>query len=147
VIFIDSNVFVIDLRYRRDRLFGVNRKFLELVRRNGEGVTTLTNLLEVAGVLSYNLNARQLRALMTHFPARYGVKVLPPPDPRTQVYRVSLRRLVEIIEAKCSLGDALMLYHVEQFATAGSTVVSWNAPHFSGRTTLTTVTPKEYLGG
>ncbi len=44
---IDTNVFVIDLRYKRDRNFSVNRAFLERVAHGGNGVTSIFNLLEV----------------------------------------------------------------------------------------------------
>ena len=40
---IDTNVFVIDLRYPRDRNFGVNRRFLDAIKRERCGVTTTIN--------------------------------------------------------------------------------------------------------
>ena len=52
-------LFVIDLRYKRDRNFSVNRTFLERIAHNHTGVTTLFNLLEVCGILSFNLEEKQ----------------------------------------------------------------------------------------
>ena len=66
---IDTNVFVIDLRYPRDRNFGVNRRFLDAIKRERSGITTTINLLELCGILSFNLNQRQLSTLWEQFPA------------------------------------------------------------------------------
>src|SRR5687767_34300 len=46
---VDTNVFVIDLRCRRDRNFKANRRLLDRIARDGDGATTLFNVLEVAG--------------------------------------------------------------------------------------------------
>jgi predicted nucleic acid-binding protein len=81
MIFVDSDVFLIDLRYRRDRRFPENREFLERLRETGRGVTTIFNLLEICGVLSFNLNRQQLWELFHYFPRRYGMRVLPRATP------------------------------------------------------------------
>jgi predicted nucleic-acid-binding protein len=56
LILIDTNVFVIDLRYKRDTNFRLNQSFLSFVAQNGSGFTTIVNLLELCGILSFNLN-------------------------------------------------------------------------------------------
>jgi predicted nucleic acid-binding protein len=91
MIFIDSDVFLIDLRYRRDQQFPENREFLERLRETGRGVTTIFNLLEICGVLSFNLKLpsqqayrpirQQLWELFHYFPRRYGMRVLPRATP------------------------------------------------------------------
>lgn len=48
VIFIDSNLFVIDLRYPNDPGHRVNRRALGRVAREGTGMTSVLNLLESA---------------------------------------------------------------------------------------------------
>ncbi|MDL1956278.1 MAG: hypothetical protein LWW95_04390 [Candidatus Desulfofervidus auxilii] len=52
MIFIDSDVFLIDLRYRRDPKFNDNQIFLQNIKNLGNGVTTIFNLLEICGILS-----------------------------------------------------------------------------------------------
>jgi len=59
-----SDIFVRDLRFLRDRDYGANRRFLEALRTAKNGVTTLYNLLEVCGILSFNLNSQQLKELL-----------------------------------------------------------------------------------
>ncbi len=63
---IDTNVFVIDLRYRQDTHYRANRKFLDAIGEEGTGFTTIVNLLEICGILSFNLNDRQLRELWVY---------------------------------------------------------------------------------
>jgi len=60
LILIDTNIFVIDLRYKRDVNYNSNLSFLEVARQRRTGFTTLINLLELCGILSFNLNEKQL---------------------------------------------------------------------------------------
>ena len=103
---IDTNVFVIDLRYPRDRNFGVNRRFLDAIKRERCGVTTTINLLELCGILSFNLNQRQLITLWEQFPNRFGVDVLPAADLEAPVPKMSVAELFALLQRRMSLGDA-----------------------------------------
>ena len=58
MIFVDSNLFVIDLRYPADVNYGVNRRALDRLARDGSGVTSVVNVLEICGILSFNLSTR-----------------------------------------------------------------------------------------
>ena len=80
LILIDTNVFVIDLRYKRDVNYLANRSFLSLAARRKTGFTTIVNLLELCGILSFNLNERQLTEFWFYFQGKYKVRVVPPPD-------------------------------------------------------------------
>lgn len=145
MIVVDTNVFVIDLRYPRDPLHGSNRSFLEALARRGTGLTTLVNLFEVVGILSFNLNAHQLRELVVHFPRRYGVRVVPELDLDADLPAVRQRALIDRMASRCSFGDALVLETAQVCARDCSHFVSWDAGHFAGRTSLTVATPEEML--
>jgi len=145
MVFVDSNVFVIDLRYRRDRHQRTNRRFLRRVAERGDGAIALVNLLEVAGILSFNLNRSQLREMLVHFPKRYGVRVLPTLGEDQGLSPVTATGLVEIIERRCSLGDALVIEQLERIAPPGSTFVTWDSRHFDGRLELPVVDPRAFL--
>jgi predicted nucleic acid-binding protein len=147
MIVIDSNVFVIDLRYHRDPLYRINRRFLDRIAEEGSGATTLINLLELAGILSFNLNDRQVMDLLSLFPGRYGVAVLPPIDLESSLPSLSLGGIVRRIAARCAFGDALVLEAAERYAPPRSRFVTWDAGHFDGRTTLRVMTPKQALAG
>ena len=145
MILVDSNVFVIDLRYRRDPLFSVNRRFLNRLAKEGSGATTLFNLLELAGILSFNLNRQQVLDLLCLFPAQYGIAVLPPLDLETDLPRLPLKTLVSRIAGRSAFGDALVMEAVERYAPSGSQFVTWDKQHFAGWSTMRVLTPKIML--
>ena len=77
MICIDSDVFLIDLRYPADRRAATTRLFLKTMAGSGAAATTVFNLLEVTGVLSFNLSDQQVVDFYAHFPRRYNLRVLP----------------------------------------------------------------------
>ena len=88
---IDTNVFVIDRRYRRDRNYAANRRFLDAVKRERSGFTTMINLLELCGILSFNLNDHQLQTVWEGFTlcqdaGHLGPRTLRRPVPRPRRY-------------------------------------------------------------
>jgi predicted nucleic acid-binding protein len=145
VILVDTNVFVIDLRYPRDPLFNVNRRFLDRLAKEGSGATTLFNLLELAGILSFNLNRQQVLDLLCLLPAQYRIAVLPPLDIEANLPGLPVRTLVSRIAGRCAFGDALVIEAAERHAPRGSRFVTWDAERFAGRTTLQVLTPRHAL--
>lgn len=145
VILVDTNVFVIDLRYKRDRLHGANRRFLDRLAADGSGATTLFNLLELAGILSFNLNEQQVLDLIALFPSHYGVAVLPPVDLAGTLPRLEVGALARRIARRCAFGDAMIIEAAERVSPPGSRFVTWDAEHFQGRTSLTVVKPDRAL--
>ena len=73
MIFVDSDIFVIDLRYQRDEKYKDNKQFLNKVIRENQITTSVFNILEVCGILSFNLNEQQLLDLYYHFPRKYNL--------------------------------------------------------------------------
>jgi len=51
LILIDTNVFVIDLRYKQDTHYRTNRKFLDVIGEAGNGFTTVINLLHTLSLM------------------------------------------------------------------------------------------------
>ena len=142
---IDTTVFIIDLRYKRDKHFAVNRAFLAWIARTRSGATTLFNLLEVCGILSFNLNEKQLQELFSYFPQRYAVEVLPHTTLQSPLPILQTRDLFRVISGKTSFGDALIIAAVEKYLSKATHFVSWNARHFVGRFAIPSLTPKEFL--
>ena len=108
MILVDSDVFLIDLRYQRDQRFADNRAFLDRLAISGQGATTIYNLLEVCGVLSFNLNRQQLRELYTHFARRFHIRVVPNAEPRQRMPSFRVGEILSIVERRVSFGDALV---------------------------------------
>lgn len=143
-IFLDSDLFVLDIRYLRDIRAEVNTRFLDKVRQEKiMGVTSIFNILEVCGVLSYNLSTDELINLYEEFTERYRIKVLYPGDSVGNV-QYDIPFIFKQIQKKQSLGDAQVSYVVERFASQLSCFVSWNAPHFADKLPIPVKTPAEF---
>jgi predicted nucleic acid-binding protein len=145
VIFVDSNLFVIDLRYPRDPAHDVNRKALERLARDRTGVTSVLNLLEVCGILSFNLSASALEALYVHFERRYGVKVLPAASDEARLPAPGARDVLAKMKGGMALKDAEIALVADQHAATLSVFLSWNAKHFAGRVPVPALTPRQWL--
>ncbi len=141
MICIDSDVFLIDLRYARDRRARATRVFLASIAASGDGATTVVNLLEIAGVLSFNLNAQQLLDFYAHFPRRYNVQIFPAHDPRTRVPDLRVLDILQIMQRRASFGDALVAATVQRFQRGIEAFVTWNEAHFQGRMAVPVYTP------
>ena len=141
MILVDADVFVIGLRYHRDPLRRINRRFLDRLAMDGSGATTVFNLLEVAGILSFNLNEEQLLNLLFLFPGKYGIAILPPLDLESILPQIPQGALARRI----AFGDALVIEAAERYALKASCFVTWDSEHFAGRTALPAMTPKSAL--
>jgi len=142
---IDTNIFVIDLRYRGDIHYNKNLAFLNAVAEKGVGFTTVVNLLELCGILSFNLNEKQLFELWFYFQDKYKVTVLPTPDLTSNFPTIGIQELFDVLKDRSSLGDALMLTVAGKYLPFVSTLVTWDDEHFKGQFPGTVLSPEEYL--
>ncbi len=142
---IDTNIFIIDLRYKRDIHFKSNRAFLEYIAQSKRGFTTIINLLEICGILSFNLSEKQLFELWHYFYDKYKITVLPSGDMESNFPAVKVKRIFELLKKRLSCGDALMIAVVEKHLSFISTIVTWDKDHFLGKFSGTVLTPEEYL--
>jgi len=144
MIFIDTDVFVIDLRYRRDDKYGDNKLFLEQAANSGT-TTSYYNILEVCGILSFNLNKEQLFDLYYHFPRKYNLKEIRPLKPQEKLPAFSISSFINVMGMKASFGDTLVLCAAKELGERLEYFVSWNAEHFTGKLDVDALTPVEYL--
>ena len=144
-IFVDTNVFIIDLMYHRDINFKKNRDFLDFLVRHGKGMTSIINLLEVCGILSFNLNQQQILELFYYFPEKYKVDIIPSCDMDSLLPETSVKAMMDIISKKASFGDALIANHVNHFIKEKTVFVSWDALHFKNLLFVKALTPREFL--
>jgi hypothetical protein len=147
VIFVDSNLFVIDLRYPDDANYRVNRRALARLGRDRTGMTGILNVLEVCGILSFNLSAVSLHALYMHFAQRYRVTVVPGGGYDTHLPASTPRDVLAVMEKRMALKDAEIALTVEQHAASLNAFVTWNAKHFAGQLSVPVLTPREWLRG
>ena len=142
-VLIDTDVFVIDLRYHRDPKYSQNRTFLERVKQEElVGRITVYNLMEVCGILSFNLSPQSLEELFIGFATKYNVEILFPPDEeeRTCFNPVDI---LETMKQKFSFGDALIAELVQRYKGRLDLFVTWNAVHFADKLPLRVITPAQ----
>lgn len=147
MVLIDSDIFVIDRRYPRGELYPMTQAFLNRVAASStEFATTLFNVLEVCGILSFGYNAHQFLSFYAGFAKHYQIQVLRPalkgatPD---EALDGLVSTVVAVMLRKISLGDALMLAVAEADPSVDR-LITWNARHFQGKTHLIVETPEEY---
>jgi predicted nucleic acid-binding protein len=145
LILIDTNIFVIDLRYKRDANYSINRSFLSAISGSGIGFTTIANLMEVCGILSFNLNQKQLLDLWTYFEERYKISVIPSPDLQSDFPSIENHILFDTISKKMSFGDAFMIGLAQKLLPFVSTMVTWDKEHLKGKYHGEVLTPEEFL--
>ncbi len=144
MICIDSDVFLIDLRYPADRRAPATRKFLKSIAESGNAATTVFNVLEVTGVLSFNLSDQQVIDFYAHFPRKYNVQIVPYHDPSERIPALPLRHVLRVMQLKMAFGDALIAALVNRMRNALDAFITWNEIHFQGRLTVPIFTPATY---
>ncbi len=145
MIFADSDIFVIDLRYQRDLKYSENRRFLDHVIKDNLITTSIFNILEVCGILSFNLNEQQLLDLYYHFPRKYNLQSIAHLDQADPLPSFRMSSIIEVMSRKASLGDTMIICSVMEIIQQVDFFISWNANHFAGKIPKPTLTPAEYL--
>ena len=145
LVLVDTNIFVIDLRYKRDANFPANRTFLDLIAERKTGFTTIVNLLELCGILSFNLNDAQLTELWSYFQDRYSVSVIPEARFENRFPEIEIKDIFNLIKNRTALGGALMISVSQKYLPFISTMVTWDNVHFDVFFDGTVLTPVEYL--
>jgi hypothetical protein len=111
----------------------------------GRGMTSLLNLLEVCGVLSFNLSAAAPHALYVHFPRRYGVTVVPAAAYETRLPATTAVELRTRMEQRMALEGAEIALIVALYADNVTAFLSRNAKHFEGKLPVPAMTPSAWL--
>ena len=145
-VFLDTDIFVLALRYPADRHFQSNRRLLNALQSGDlAGVTSIYNLLEVCGVLSFNLAPEELADLYAGLADRYSVRVVFPAG-RDGSVCFSVTSVFRQIAKKMSFGDALIanLIEIDEEIRLG-VFLSWNAKHFAGRLGVEAMTPQQFM--
>ena len=146
MIVLDADVLLIDIRYPQDARFARNRQFLDRLKTESvaAGITSGT-LLEVIGVLSFNLSAAHIAPLMNLLPLQYNLVVLPDLQHHPDYAGCTNVELVQQMSTQMALGDAVSALQVAKFVPGATHLVSWNARHFRGKLAVPAMTPDEWL--
>lgn len=146
---IDTDVLLLAFAFRRDPRQSDNTEFLEQAL-NAHPVTTVYNLMELLGNLSFNLSPERLAEWESWLIEPYRLTVVWPRVTENQSAEVFFRAEIferpfaMLREHRMAFLDALILHLVERTPDV-ECLVTWNARHFKNKTTLQVLTPVEYL--
>ncbi len=76
MIFIDTDIFVIEKLFKNDERYIVTSEFLNSDSK--EKCTSIFNLFELIGIASFNLSTTDLKKLLKGFSEVYNIKILFP---------------------------------------------------------------------
>ena len=145
-LFIDTDIFVRDLRYRDDKNIKENDRFINLVKtKKVVGLTSIYNLLELCGVLSFNLSSESLIHLYWGFKNKYQLKQILFGKAFDENLTIDINKIFGYLIKKMSFGDALVAACIEYHKDQIEGFVSWNVKHFENRLNLDLYTPQSLL--
>lgn len=146
MIFLDTNIFLIDRFFKRDLRYPVNKTFLESISQIDAGVSIFV-LLELCGIASFNLSPEELNKWMYRFDRVYDITIVYPriPDDLSglQLFNSFILNLYTEFEKKATLVDAILLKEAK--AQGVSEIVTWNKHHFEHRSDIKVSTPPEVM--
>lgn len=141
-VFIDTDIFVRNLRYRDDKNIIENDRFLDLVKEKKLiGFTSIYNLLELCGILSFNLNPESLLHLYGGFKKRFQLRQIFFGTYSDENLIININTVFAHLLKKMSFGDALIAGCVEYHRDLIEGFVSWNMKHFENKLNINVYTP------
>lgn len=149
MVVIDSDVLLLAFAYPNDDRQKVNQKFLEAVQ-TAQPATTIYNVMEVLGQLSFNLSAEQLEGWQDWLANAYNLTIIWDADSKEKIDPETWREIIyerlfqKMQTVRMAFMDALILSSAEHTPDV-EYFVTWNAKHFKGKTSLTVLTPEGYL--
>ena len=149
MVVIDSDVLVLAFSYPNDERQKVNQKFLEVVQ-TAQPATTIYNVMEVLGQLSFNLSEEQLEGWQDWLVNAYNLTIIWDVDSKEKIDSETWREIVyerpfqKMRSVRMAFMDALIILASEH-APDVECFITWNAKHFKGKTNLRVLTPEEYL--
>jgi hypothetical protein len=146
LVFLDSNLFIIDRFFKGDAAYPTTRAFLELLPGISAAVPLMT-LLEICGVASFRLSSVEAERWLHRFIAVYPLQILNPFG-ADQVsagawFASYTDDLMRYIARRMTLGDATLAREADRYGAEA--IVTWNVKDFSGKTAVSAMTPDEYL--
>jgi len=149
MIAIDTDVLLLAFAFQRDQRQTVNENFLSRVQTDLPA-TTIYNLMELLGKLSFNLSPERLSAWPLWLIDAYQLTIIWPFAPDEAVgfagFRDEIfsRPFARMRAVKMPFMDSLILNLVDR--TPGVTAfITWNARHFQKKSTVSIMTPADYL--
>lgn len=134
MILLDADILLIDIRYPNDQRFSVNRRVLDELQSRGISVgVTAHVLLEVLGILSFNVSPRRWPKLPRQLCLQYGLAVIPDPQTDPGYADCTFDELLDQMGCQMALGDAVQAVQIKHHVSWATCLLTWNATHFVGK--------------
>lgn len=148
MILLDADIVLIDRRYKTDPRYPVNRQVIERIQtlQIPAGITSQA-LLEVVGIMSFNIPTKLVPTLADDLASSYSLKVVPEFLQHPDYAGCSIQELIDRMSLQMSLGDAVQAVQIAHFARSANCLLTWNAGHFIGKIAIPVLTPQEWLLG
>jgi predicted nucleic acid-binding protein len=146
LVFLDSNLFIIDRFFRRDALYPATRAFVARLPEIS-GVVPLVTLLELCGAASFRLASAESERWLHEFATVYPVRVLNPfgsgGESAVAWIGAWADDITRYIARRMTFGDALLAREADRYAATA--IVTWNTKDFAGRTAAPVHTPETFF--
>ena len=145
---LDTDVLVLAFAFHQDTRQTINTNFLESARRQTP-VVAIYSVMELLGQLSFNLSAERLAQWPVWLQDHYQLTLLYPTTanltaaPFFQAEFIA-RPFARMQRQRMPYLDGLILDLIER-GSGIETFVTWNARHYRNKTSLTVLTPAEYM--
>jgi hypothetical protein len=148
MVVIDTDVLMLAYAFHRDHRHTANAQFLSMAQARDPAATIYT-VMELLGKLSFNLSAERLAQWPSWLQDRYGLSILYPGTAGLDAERFFRREFIDrpfgrMQRYQMPFLDSLILNLAEE-APGVEVLVTWNARHYQGKSSLAVLTPAEYL--
>jgi hypothetical protein len=148
LVFLDSNLFLIDRLFPRDAAYPANRSLLDRLDVI-DGVLPLVTLLELCGAASFRLSEQETERWLHGFTSAYPVRILDPfgagSDPAAAWAGSWIDDLSRYVARKMTFGDAVLAREADRYGA--EELVTWNVKDFQGRTAVPVIRPDRFRPG
>lgn len=146
MIVLDSNVFLIDIKYNNDPNFIRNRDGLAALIASGIPLAVPTQVvIETVGVMCFNIPAADVPKVWPRVQQQYALRVLPDPNTVPEHCGCTPDEIIAQMVHKRSSGDAVIAAQVAKYAAGATAFLTWNLKHFRGNLAVPVLTPDEWL--
>ena len=146
LVFLDSNLFIIDRFFRRDALYRATRAFLTRLPAIS-GVVPLVTLLELCGAASFRLGPEEAERWLHEFATVYPVRILNPfgagDDTAAAWCGAWVDDIARYISRRMTFGGAVLAREADRYAAQA--IVTWNTKDFHQRTAVPVSTPDAFF--
>ena len=148
MVIVDTDIFILEFRFQRDHRYSINNQFLSTIKATGGGIT-IYSVMEFLGKMSFNVNPDRLVDWRSWLQDAYNLTIIWPEVRGIDAdgfirYLLFNRPFERMCRTPIAFVDCLILDLAEQVEEA-QTLITWNAKHFMGKTSLAVKTPQEYL--